>query len=314
AISENIIDESAKKLIDKLANDVEKNGELYKAFDNAGVFPKYLVNMVKIGEKSGKLEYVMSSLSTYYERENSLKKRITSAILYPFILVIMMCGVIAVLITKVMPIFQDVFKSLGTDMSANAAIIMSIGISVGKVAFILITILAVVLIGIAIVSRTKRGASDLGTTLSKIVFTKKLSQRIASARFASIMSMMFESGYNTDDALDLSLTVISDITVKEKIEKCQWLIKKGKSFSYAMSEVNIFSGIYSRMVSIGTKTGNLDVVMQELANIYHEQADDSIQKAVSFIEPALVSMLCTIIGIILLTVMLPLLNIMAVIG
>lgn len=314
AISENIIDKSAKEIIDNIADRVAKNGELHEAFDKAGVFPKYLVNMVRIGEKAGKLESVMDSLTIYYERENALKKRIKSAIFYPFVLVIMMFAVIVVLITKVMPIFQDVFKSMGTDMSLNATLIMTIGTTVGKIAFIFIFILATVLIAVVLVSRTKNGASDLNTTLSKIFITKKLSQRIASARFASIMSMMFESGYNTDEALDLSLTVISDVTVKQKIEKCQWLIKKGKSFSFAISEVNIFSGIYSRMVSIGTKTGNLDVVMERLANVYHEQADDSIQRAVAFIEPALVSMLCVIIGTILLTVMLPLLNIMTVIG
>ncbi|WMJ22321.1 type II secretion system F family protein [Paludicola sp. MB14-C6] len=314
AISENIEEKNAKKLIIEISNSVEAKGELHIALSESGVFPDYMVNMVRIGEKTGKLEPVMESLSYYYEREAELKNRVRSAILYPTILVLMMCAVLTVLIVKVLPIFSDVFASLGSDMPAMAAQMMNFGLSLGKYAYVILLLLAILIVGLFYYSKTSKGTHNISKLFGQLFFTKKLTAKVAAARFASVMSMMFSSGYHTDEALELASLIVNHSTVKQKVEKCRDLINKGYSFSDSVTQTGIFGGIYGRMVSIGVKTGSLDEVMKRLADIYNDQADESVDKAVALVEPILVGILCVVIGIILLTVMLPLMGIMSSIG
>ncbi len=314
AIYDNIQDKDGHEIIKGIGDYVAENGLLHEALDKAGVFPSYMVNMVRIGEKSGKLESVMESLSLYYEREDALNKRVKSAIVYPAALVLMMGVVITVLIVKVLPIFKDVFNSLGSEMSETSSFVMKMGFVIGQWVFVAIIILAVCITIIIILGKTQNGSRILHSFASRFFITRKLSEKVSSARFAAVMSMMLSSGYHTEDALELAILVVNNEAVKLKIKKCIELIHKGHSFSDSITQSNIFIGIYSRMVSIGAKTGSLDEVMERLAVIYGDQADESIEKAVSLIEPILVGLLCLIIGAILLTVMLPLMSIMSSIG
>jgi len=314
AIYENITERKPREIVKQIADDVEQGLPLHKALENSGIFPPYMVNMVAIGEKSGKLEAVMSSLSSYYDREDSLRKRIKSAIFYPSILVLMMCAVLTILIVAVLPIFSDVFETMGSEMSATAKMFLSVGLSIGKYAYIALVILVLAIFLLYFFSQTKKGAVLVNAIIGKLLPTRMLSQKIAVARFSSVMSMMFSSGYNTDDALELASFVVSNKDVKAKIELSRDMMKKSASFSNSTVEAKLFTGIYARMVVIGEKTGSLDTVMEGLSKRYSEQADDSIDKAIALIEPTLVGTLCLVIGIILLTVMMPLMGIMSSIG
>ena len=314
AIGENITEPKAKKIIGQLQESVASNTPFYQALKDSGVFPRYMVNMIEIGEKSGKLDNVMDALSVHYSREDQLKKSVRSAILYPFILVLMMSVVIGVLVIKVLPIFNQVFQDLGTEMSSFSTLIMNIGINVAKYAFIVILVLAVLLFVAFLYSKTQKGSVWFARFFSRFGPTKKLSARIASARFASVMSMMLSSGYDTDAALEMVPNIITNDVVSDKIAAARKDIAGGMSFAEAVTKAQLFPGIYSQMVSIGMKTGNMDSVMQKLADVYNEEVDRSINRAVSIIEPILVGILSIIIGAILLSVMLPLMGIMSSIG
>lgn len=314
AIQENIDSSSGKELLKEIETNIAENGSLYTALANTGAFPSYMVNMVNIGEKSGKLDDVMEALALYYDREDTLKKRVKSAVLYPFILILMMAAVIAVLVIKVLPVFNQVFQDLGSNVSSSSAAVMNIGIAIGKYAFIVILVLAILVIAAVIFAKTKKGAELCADLISSFAVTRRLSGKIAAARFASVMSMLISSGYDTSEALELVPKVMKNKTVIHKIEKCKMSIQKGSSFAQAVTEVRMFPGIYSSMIHIGSKTGNLDTVMKKLAGIYDEDVDTSIGNVVSVIEPVMVGVLSVIIGSILLSVMLPLMGIMSSIG
>lgn len=314
AIGENIADAKARAIVLAMEQEVAASAPFYEALEHSGAFPNYLVHMVEIGEKAGKLDDVMEALGAHYSREAQLKKNLRSAVLYPLALVLMMSAVIAVLVIKVLPIFNDVFRDLGAEMSDASAFVMNLGVGIAKYAFVVILILAVVLAAALLYSRTSRGSARMARLLSRFGPTKGISARVASARFASVMSMMLTSGYDTDAALELAPKVISNDLVARKIEQARSAVAGGKSFADAVVSQGLFPGIYGQMVSIGMKTGNLDQVMAKLAGIYNEDADRSIGRAVSIVQPVLVGVLSVIIGAILLAVMLPLMGIMSSIG
>ena len=310
---ESVDDKKTKDIFRKLADDVIETGKLYEAVKNAGFFPSYMVNMINIGEESGKLDEVLRSLSIYYEREAKIKKSIKAAVTYPILLVIMMASVIALLVTKVLPIFEKVFKNMGTDISKMGKSVMNAGLAVGNVAFIITGIVLLVIIVVYVASLI--GYSEKIKRISfKMPVLKNLSRKISSGRFASVLSMMISSGYSLEKALELASGIVTDVVAREKIEKCCELLKEGKSFPEALEEIKMFDGMQNRMISVGFKAGQLDAVMEKMTQVYEDEVNTSIERLLSYIEPTLVAILSVIIGGILVSVMLPLTSIMSSIG
>lgn len=313
-LCESIEDSRSRKAFERISEQVNESGSLYQAVKRAGFFPDYMVNMIHIGEEAGKMDDVLESLGQYYQREHSVRKSIQSAVVYPMILILMMSAVIAVLVGKVMPVFEQVFKNLGTDMSASGKAIMSFGMTAGKAALAAAIVLFVIAAGIYLLSRTSRGSEILGGIYGKIPFLRELNNKIAAARFASVLSMMLSSGYELERALEMAPDIVTDPLAKKKITECGKLMKEGVSFPEALSKIKLFALLHARMIHVGFKAGQLDTVMKRLTGLYEEEVNDTIARLVSFIEPALVAVLSIIIGGILVSVMLPLASIMSSIG
>ena len=314
AIKESVADDAAVKMIDALEKAVMQGIPFYEALRVCGRFPDYMVNMIEIGEKAGKLDQVMESLAKYYDREDQLKKSIRSAVLYPFVLVVMMSVVIAVLVIKVLPVFNEVFRDLGSSMSQTARVVLDVSANVGIAALVILLVLIVLFVAGVIASRTPAGSRFFGNLFDRFGSKKGLAAKVASARFASVMAMMLSSGYSVDEALKLIPNIIPNQTIRDKVARCGKLLEGGASFTAAIEEVGIFPGVYGRMVGVGNKTGNLDTVMQRMADLYEQEVDSSISRMVAVVEPVLVGILSVIIGAILLAVMLPLMGVMSSIG
>lgn len=293
---------------------LQEGASLYEAFQSAGVFPDYMVNMVDIGERSGRLEDVMASLSVYYDREDRLKQEIRSAVIYPALLVFMMAAVILVLIIRVLPVFETVFKNLGVEMSGFSKGLMDFGIVISQYAIVIVAVLALLVVGLFLYSRLKKGSGLWSGLLTKLPGLRKLTEKISAGRFASALSLLLSSGYDTRAALDLIPNILTGSEMKEKAEKIKSLLDGGMTLSDAIKEVGIFPGLYARMISVGFKTGTLDEVMKELSGIYEEEINTSLNNFVAVLEPALVAALSIVIGVIIISVMLPLMGIMSSIG
>lgn len=312
-LCESCQDEKAKRAFGKISDVLSETGSLHKAVQSVGFFPEYFVNMVLIGEESGKLDDVLASLEKYYEREDKVRKSIKSAITYPILIIIMMTAVVTLLITKVMPIFENIFSNLGADISASGKAIMNVGTIVGKVAFVITLVLVLAILGVY--AAAKLGAGEKLKEFSyKLPGIRGLNKKISAGRFASVLSMMIGSGYSLEKALEMAPGIVQDKMAKEKIIKCGELLNEGKSFPDALNEIKMFDGLQNRMISVGYKAGQMDSVMAKMADIYEEEVDESLGKMVSFIEPTLVAILSIIIGGILVSVLLPLASIMSSIG
>ena len=125
---------------------------------------------------------------------------------------------------------------------------------------------------------------------------------------------MLNSGMGIYQSLDMVNQLITDSDMKEKINRCKHYISEGDSFAEALLKEHFFNNLYSRMIAIGVKTGNLDSILEKIARIYEEDTDKKIRKFISVLEPTLVISLSLIVGLILLSVILPLLSIMTSIG
>lgn len=300
---------NVKNALGILRNELSSKVPLYKAMENSNLFPSYIINMSQIGSVTGSLENVMGSLSEYYDRENLLKSKIRNSIFYPFMLFLMMAFVIIILVTKIFPIFEGMIRELGG--TSKSFMSFSTGLMVGKYLLIFVIVVLILILTAYIFYRTNKGKTSLNKLWTNFIFTKPIMKKITAYRFASSMSLLLSSGMNIENSINMLLDIIEEPELKSKVEECSKAMNSGSDFIESLSNLYLFSGMHLQMLNMGQRTGEMDIVMKKLTAIYENEADQSIQNAVSLIEPLLIGTLCVVIGFILISVMFPLMNIMS---
>lgn len=300
-----------REIIRQIANTCKKGESFSKSLDFSGVFPDYVIHMISIGEESGNLDNVMQSLSDYYEREEYISDSIKSAISYPFIMIGIMLLVIFVLLGKVMPIFNQVFIQLGSQMSGISATLLHLGNSLNQYSLIFVLILLAFVLLYLLCTKTKKGRLLTRNFLSVFPLTRSFYEQLAAGRFASGMALTIGSGMDTFSSLDMVSHLTEHKGMQEKIEVCKKSLNDGANFSEALSTSGIFSNLYSRMVAVGFRTGSIDIVLHKIADYYDKATEKKIRSIISLLEPTLVIVLSIIVGLILLSVIFPLMGIMS---
>ncbi len=304
-----------RTILDQLYTRLELGEPLAEAMRAAGGFPLYVVEMVEIGQKTGHLERVFRALSGYYERMEQLQKSIRNAVTYPAVLMIMMLVVVLVLLVKVLPIFQEVFHQLGAELSPVAKGLMNIGQFLGQYGLIFLAVLIAVLIVSAVLLRDETRKEQFNNWIQKRSESWEISQLIASSRLADAMVMTLSSGMDIDDSLDMAMRLVPNTAVQEKITQCKRdMLLDNLSFADASLKNGLFAPLHCRMLSVGFRAGSIDSVMEEVARRCAEQVDDKMESMLNRIEPTLVIIMSVLVGLILLSVMLPLMSIMTAIG
>lgn len=299
-------DEETRLVLSSINTPLESGSSFHDALVQSGYFPKYVLDMVEIGELSGKLDEVLASLSHYYEREESIQSGIKHAVTYPLLMTAMMFAVLIVLIVKVLPVFNQIYIELGSEMTGFAAVMMNISVLINRYILYVLIFVAVVLAGLFIFSKT-----SAGVRLFKKGYISKLT---AAGRFANCMYLALGSGLDTDQGLALARQLADNPYMESKISHCRELTASGMLFSEAVLTSGIFEGIYSSMITIGFKTGSLDKVMQKISQEYEDAVDSRISGFISVLEPAIVIVLSVLIGLILISFLMPLIGIMSGIG
>ncbi len=310
-LEEDSQNENERALITSMREKMEETGFFYEAVENAGVFPDYLLHMVRLGEETGTLDEVMESLSTHYTREDHLARTIKSALTYPLIMIAMMLVVILILITKVMPIFNQVFTQLGQEMSGFSLGILKAGEGLSRYASVFIVIAAVFVILVFYLTRTKNGKAILMRAGYHLSFSRNIYEKTAACRFADGMALTLRSGMSPEQGIHLAGNLVENEQFRKKLETCQSKLDEGMDLSEAFKESDIFTGVYAKMASIAGKAGVMDEVMSQIASEYEDDVDNQITSIIAGLEPTLVIILSVIVGAILFSVMLPLLGIMA---
>ncbi|MDO5518956.1 MAG: type II secretion system F family protein [bacterium] len=303
-----------RKLLKEIDTYVKENIPLYEALEKTDVFPAYMVHMVKIGETTGKLEEVMTSLAKYYEREASVKLSIKNVVFYPIMMFIMMGIILLVLVVKILPMFQNVFRELDSNISKSSSNLMWASMLVGKVVACGVFIVFAIIIALVIINKTKRGNEMVCQAGNHLPYVRRIMYRIGIGKFVSAMSLMIGSGLANEEALELVRGLIDHPTIKKRIGMCLNTVKDNGSLEDALRDNKLITGMNGRMLSVGAKTGVLDVVFEKLSQKYDQEIEHSLNGISTVIETILVISLSAIVGVVLISVMLPLVSIISSIG
>ena len=301
------------KAVKKMADFTETGEPLSASMKKTGVFPDYVINMINIGERTGKLDDVLESLGDYYERDQYMKTKIRNSLMYPVFLFIIMSVVIVLLVSRVFPIFKSMLESMGGSLSAGEEAVAAFtnSLAAGEYTMYIILSLAVIFVIVALLSKTKAGRKIGGAFIASFPLTKNITKKITASRFANAMAMTLSSGMDFNSAMQMAVNLIDPGNLKNKFKYCMDEIEAGESFSKSVAKTDLFSAMYIKFIEIGQKTGNIDSVMKKISDICDSEADSSLNNATSFIEPLLVGVLSIIIGVILISVMIPLVQVMS---
>jgi type IV pilus assembly protein PilC len=199
-------------------------------------------------------------------------------------------------------------------MSGFSQSLLNFGNLLNRYSIIMVALLVIVALLFIFFTSTPMGKNLFKSFLGKLHVTKKLMQDLERARFASGMVLTLSSGMDTYEGLSLVNKLVESNDMKAKIENCRNLLLEGDNFPEALEKSNIFSSFYSQMVSVGFKSGSMDSAMQQIADRFEKETEKKIYSLIAILEPTLVIVLSIIVGMILLSVILPLMGIMTTIG
>lgn len=303
-------DARTAQALDAMAEHTAAGGALSDAMRSCGAFPQYAADMAQVGERTGRLDDTLSALAGYYERRMRLSRSIRSALLYPAVLLCMMLVVIGVLVTKVLPVFRDVYAQLGSGMSGLALALTNAGMWLGRNRIAVAAVLAVI-IAAAVWYLTRPAVR---AKIADFGFSKKIGGAVSCSRFAAAMALGMKSGLDADSAAELAEKLAGNTALGGKIAVLRERLSAGENLADSAAAAGIFSARYTRLLSVAYRTGAADEAMEEIARRTAEEAEDAIERFVGRIEPTLVIVMSVLIGLILLAVMLPLLGVMGGIG
>lgn len=303
---------ASKALIDTLYISIESGMPLSKAMEDTGRFPQYMVGAVGLGEDSDRLADALYSLSEYYDRRERLSASIRGVVFYPLILLIIMAAVVLVLVTRVLPIFDEIYAQIGTQMSAPAASLVNIGKGLSSASLLLMSVFAVILIGIILLNNIPSMRKAVSRKFGYRFIGRGVSERISAVKFAAAMSIAVSSGLDSEQAMFFAGYICRSAPgMCRKMEECREHLEKGDSLESCLLKSRIFSKQVSHMLALGEKSGRTAELMEEAARRCEEKVISELDERLKRIEPALVIILSLIIGLMLFSVMLPLIGIMS---
>ena len=310
-----LADDSGDDLPRQMGLQVDQGCSLADAIREAGCFPEYVCGLVEVGEQTGRLEEALQALSAYYDSRHQLSRRIRSALVYPAILFVMMLAVVVILLTLVLPVFNDVYASLGGRLTGVAGGLFAAGQILRRFMPLLAVLLAALLLLGALFAFHPVFRERAAALWHRRRGDRGLSRQLASARFAQALAMGVRSGLNTEDALRLSARLEPDCpAAQNRYQQCMTCLENGGNLAEALEKGQVLPQSFCRMLSLAQRSGSTDTVMEEIARRMSLSSEAALEQKVSRVEPVLVITASLLVGAILLSVMLPLMNIMSAIG
>ena len=302
--------QALKKILLAVVKDVESGapfGDALSKYPNT--FTDVYVNMVRAGETAGILDEILKRLARQQEKNATIRKKIKSAMAYPMVLVVIMVIAFFGLMLFVIPQIGNILKDLGgPDAKLPALTQFMLGLSSILIHFWFIIIPG--LIGLIFVLlryiRTPGGKSQFHHIILKIPAVKGIIRKVAVARFARTFSALMGAGVPVLEALNVTGHAIGNIVYEDALQKSAEEVKNGKQLSQVIEEYDkLFPAIVAQMLSVGEETGQTDTVLVKVADFYEEEVDVAIDGLSAIIEPVMIVIMGSMVGLIAASVMGP---------
>ena len=269
-------------------------------------FNDIFINMIKAGEASGKTEETLRRLATQLKKEYSLVAKIKGALIYPFVLIGGVVGVLVLIITFVVPKLAAVFSGSSFKLPFTTKVLFALSSVVSRSPILTIAVLVIIIIGAGLILRISRVKKFFSNLLFRIPITSKLFRQIEMTRFCRTTGELLASGIPIAKTLEITASGMSLVHYQKLISEAKEKIIKGVSLANAFrGKEEYFSGLLISVINVGEKTGNLAELLISLADFYEEQTDNALKSMTSLIEPILLVIVGLLIGGMAISVVVP---------
>ncbi|MDZ4993098.1 type II secretion system F family protein [Clostridium perfringens] len=269
------------------------------------VFPRLLTSMVDAGEKSGNLDMILKRMADYYEKENKIRGKIKSAMIYPIVLGIVAIIAITFILTFVMPTFIQMFEENNVELPAITKVVLATSKMIGKYGIIIFIILVVGIYFLGKYFRSEEGQYKLSHINLKVPIIKKLTQKIIVSRFTRTLGIVSSSGMSLVTSLEVVASVVGNKIAEKELLGVKDKVIRGESLGESIMKMKIFPPMLGSMVKVGEESGSLDSILDKTADFYDDELEREIQTATALIEPLMIVVMGIIIGILLISILTP---------
>ena len=293
-------------ILTSIGEDVKK-GELLSVSmsRHKKIFPQLLIKMIESGEISGNIDEMMLRMSTHFEKENKINNKVKSSMIYPAVLSVVAIVAVVFIMTFVVPTFIGIFEDENMNLPLITKITMGIsGFLSNNIILIIIALLAIT-IAFNMYKKTPDGVRIISSLKLKLPVIGPLNNKIIVARFTRTLSTLTAAGVSLIHALPTVAGVVDNKIAEESILRIIERVVRGENLSTTIKDDKILPNMLSSMVKIGEESGSLDKILNKTADFYEDEVEQAVQTATALIEPILIVVMGITIGLIVVSVMLP---------
>ena len=285
---------------------------LADAMESTGAFPAYTIEMVRIGETSGRIERVLRSLGRYYDSEGRIFNKLRNAVGYPAALLCIMSCILAFTVIFILPTFTDAYSNMSGSLTSGSFSMIGASAIIGWVALAVVLVAAVIALIVAALTHTETGRIRVIKMFEKFPATKRAMYQLAISRFTNALSAFVASGVQDGTAMERAAATVDhdELAKLQRAPQSMLDLDNPRSLAQAITENDVFEPIYGRMLTVGIHSGSTDEVLGRLSDIFFNDATTQLDAVVDSVEPALAAFLTIAVGATLIAVMLPLIGIM----
>lgn len=296
-------DARLKEIIGAIVKKVRTGSTLADAFREHPEFSEFFVNMIRAGESSGALEVTLTRLAEHMERAKALKSTVSSALMYPAILLVVASGSLIILLGFVVPKFADMFNEMGGTLPLPTRIVMAAGDWVGSYWWLLLALIVAAVAGVSNLLAKPEFRERLDRRLLAIPLTGDLVRKVETARLAHTLGTLLAGGVVLVNALSIALATVGNRTLRADLEQGVAALKEGKLLSHALIANSHFPPLAMHMIQVGEETGQLEPILLKVAAIYDDEVSGAVKRFLALLEPVLILGLGVVIAGIIVSIM-----------
>ncbi len=302
-LSEHSEKKALRAIIREVYVDIQKGNSLSYAMGKHKIFPRVYVNMIKAGETGGILETVIKRLVSFLETTISFKQEIISALIYPVLLTVVGGLAVAVLMLYVIPRFSKIFTDMGQALPLPTIVLIRVSEAFASYWWVVLTAVGAAVIMVRGYVKTAEGRAYVDGLKLKLPVLRKLSMKLIISRFSRTFGTLLQSGVPIIEAIRISREVVDNEMIAKRLAVVEEGVSKGRGMSQPLRESGVFPAIVTQMVTVGEEAGRLEETFLLIAERFEVETKDLIKRFVSLFEPALILVMGSVVGFIVISML-----------
>jgi len=306
-VGDGVDNPAMKTLIGQVRDDVSAGNDFASALKkHPKHFDELFCNLIESGEQSGALEQMLDKVAVYKEKTEALKAKIKKAMMYPAITLIIASIVTVILLVKVVPTFESMFKSFGSDLPAPTKMVVAISEWTQAYWWVMLAVIVSFVVGLKqALARSPAFKDKFEELLLKAPVFGDLLMKAAIARFARVLSTTFAAGVPLVEALDSVAGAVGNSVYRKAVLNVRDEVSQGQQMHFAMKSTGVFPNMVVQMTSIGEESGALDTMLSKAADYFEDEVDNAVDNLTALMEPLVMSFLGVVIGGMIVAMYLP---------